>query len=348
MRRSKRSEARPARLARVAALVASRAASTLAMRRRAGVSAIKHANELDDKFRRLGVERARFREEETQKQLQKFTSQLERFAASHRDGIRADPELRAAFHAMCASVGVDPLASRKSAWGQILGLGDFYVELAVGVADCCLASRAQDGGLCELSALVDRVNRRRSSAVGQVSADDVERAIGALATLGGGWRVESTGTASKSNGDSARRPNGAVKMVRSVPMELSDDVNAALAFAKDTPEGTRDDGGARGIARVVARSRRGRARSRREARRRARGRSEQRSRSRAFILVSSVPRGFVRGMMIRREPSRRFVALTDVALTARAQPFLDASVGRHGRPAAANGSFSKVTATLVR
>ena len=237
MRRSKRSEARPARLARVAALVASRAASTLAMRRRAGVSAIKHANELDDKFRRLGVERARFREEETQKQLQKFTSQLERFAASHRDGIRADPELRAAFHAMCASVGVDPLASRKSAWGQILGLGDFYVELAVGVADCCLASRAHDGGLCELSALVDRVNRRRSSAVGQVSADDVERAIGALATLGGGWRVESTGTASKSNGDSARRPNGAVKMVRSVPMELSDDVNAALAFAKDTPEG---------------------------------------------------------------------------------------------------------------
>ena len=70
-----------------------------------------------------------------------------------------------------------------------------------------------------------------------MSADDVERAIGALATLGGGWRVESTGTASKSNGDSARRPNGAVKMVRSVPMELSDDVNAALAFAKDTPEG---------------------------------------------------------------------------------------------------------------
>ena len=53
-------------------------------------------------------------------------------------------------------------------------------------------------------------------------------------------------------------------------------------------------------------------------------------------------------MMIRREPSRRFVALTDVALTARAQPFLDASVGLHGRPAAANGSFSKVTATLVR
>ena len=51
MRRSKRSEARPARLARGAALVAARAASTLAMRRRAGVSAIKHANELDDKFR---------------------------------------------------------------------------------------------------------------------------------------------------------------------------------------------------------------------------------------------------------------------------------------------------------
>jgi ESCRT-II complex subunit VPS22 len=199
------------------------------MRRRAGVSAIKHANELEDKFRRLGVARARFDEEETRKQLRKFISQLERFAASHRDGIRADPELRAAFHAMCASVGVDPLASRKSAWAQILGLGDFYVELAVGVADCCLASRAHDGGLCELRALVERVNRRRSSAVGDVSADDVERAIGALASLGGGWRVEST----PSNASSL----GAVKMVRSVPMELSDDINIALAFAKASSEG---------------------------------------------------------------------------------------------------------------
>lgn len=34
-----------------------------------------------------------------------------------------------------------------------------------------------------------------------MSVDDVECVIGAFATFGGGWRVESTGTALKLNGD---------------------------------------------------------------------------------------------------------------------------------------------------
>lgn len=34
---------------------------------------------------------------------------------------------------MCANVGVDPLASNKGAWAQLLGFGDFYYELGVQV-----------------------------------------------------------------------------------------------------------------------------------------------------------------------------------------------------------------------
>ena len=192
------------------------------MRRRAGVSGIAHANALDAKFRELAVERARFREEETRKQLGRFTRALEGFAARHRTAIRADPLFRAEFHQMCAAVGVDPLASRKSAWARALGLGEFYVELAVCVVERCLASRAHDGGLCELDVLVRRVNSRRGSAVGDVSADDVERAIESLASLGGGWRVETT---------------SGTKMVRSVPLEMSDDVTVALTRARATGEG---------------------------------------------------------------------------------------------------------------
>jgi hypothetical protein len=30
---------------------------------------------------------------------------------------------------MCAPLGVDPLASTKSFWGQLLGMGDFYHEV---------------------------------------------------------------------------------------------------------------------------------------------------------------------------------------------------------------------------
>jgi hypothetical protein len=35
-----------------------------------------------------------------------------------REDIRADPAFRAQFHAMCANIGVDPLASNKGVWAQ--------------------------------------------------------------------------------------------------------------------------------------------------------------------------------------------------------------------------------------
>ena len=34
---------------------------------------------------------------------------------------------------MCASIGVDPLASSKGFWSEMLGVGDFYYELGVQV-----------------------------------------------------------------------------------------------------------------------------------------------------------------------------------------------------------------------
>ena len=32
---------------------------------------------------------------------------------------------------MCAKVGVDPLASNKGFWAELLGIGDFYYELGM-------------------------------------------------------------------------------------------------------------------------------------------------------------------------------------------------------------------------
>ena len=43
--------------------------------------------------------------------------------------IRKNPTFRAQFHEMCAKVGVDPLASNKGFWAELLGIGDFYYEL---------------------------------------------------------------------------------------------------------------------------------------------------------------------------------------------------------------------------
>lgn len=54
---------------------------------------------------------------------------------------------------MCANVGVDPLASNKGMWAQLLGFGDFYYELGVQVVEACLATRSMNGGLMDLDSL---------------------------------------------------------------------------------------------------------------------------------------------------------------------------------------------------
>ena len=58
---------------------------------------------------------------------------------------------------MCANVGVDPLASNKGMWAQLLGFGDFYYELGVQIVEACLATRAHNGGLMELGSLRNAV-----------------------------------------------------------------------------------------------------------------------------------------------------------------------------------------------
>jgi len=70
-----------------------------------------------------------------------------------RDDVRRDPVFRAQFHTMCANVGVDPLASNKGMWAQLLHFGDFYYELGVQIVEACLATRSMNGGLMDLELL---------------------------------------------------------------------------------------------------------------------------------------------------------------------------------------------------
>ena len=65
------------------------------------------------------------------KQLAEFKSQLETFAVKHKKDINENPVFRDQFLKMCKSAGVDPLSSNKGFWVDILGVGDFYYELAV-------------------------------------------------------------------------------------------------------------------------------------------------------------------------------------------------------------------------
>lgn len=55
---------------------------------------------------------------------------------------------------MCANIGVDPLASNKGVWAQVLGFGDFYYELGVQIVEACMATRSINGGLMDMQSLM--------------------------------------------------------------------------------------------------------------------------------------------------------------------------------------------------
>ena len=120
---------------------------------------------------------------------------------------------------MCAKIGVDPLASSKGFWAELLGVGTFYTELGVQIVDACVSTRAVNGGLIAVPALIEQVKRMRGSNALEISADDVERAVKQLRVLGSGFKVVEV---------------GARKMVVSVPVELNRDHSLLLFAAQQT------------------------------------------------------------------------------------------------------------------
>lgn len=186
------------------------------MRRRPGIAGLQRDAVAREQYRAAGEASRQDALDAAKRQLAAFRARLEAFARDHRADIRADPAFRAQFHAMCANVGVDPLASNKGAWAQLLGLGDFYYELGVAALEAAWASRPSDGGLVPLAALTAAVARRRGSAADPVSEDDVARALKKLRALGPGVDVVEL---------------GGVAYVRSVPGELDPDRGAALGAA---------------------------------------------------------------------------------------------------------------------
>jgi ESCRT-II complex subunit VPS22 len=147
-----------------------------------------------------------------------FKSTLQEFATKHRDRINQDPEFRSQFHTMCSAIGVDPLASNKGFWADLLGVGNFYYELGILVIQICLQTRAATGGLLYLEDLLQRVRTSDVKSRQSVSIDDIKRAIEKLNVLGGGYRIIKV----------AGRP-----MLLSVPVELSTDHFELLSIAQD-------------------------------------------------------------------------------------------------------------------
>ncbi|OAY68050.1 vacuolar protein sorting-associated protein 22 homolog 1 [Ananas comosus] len=187
------------------------------MRRRPGIAGLQSAAAARDQYRLVGENVAKIRADLMKEQLATFRSHLEEFARKHKNDIRKNPTFRAQFHEMCAKVGVDPLASNKGVWAELLGIGDFYYELGVQIVDICMATRSHNGGLINLQELCSLLAQKRKTAREAVSEDDCLRAISKLKVLGSGFEVISIGKR---------------KLVRSVPTELNKDHNEILEVAQ--------------------------------------------------------------------------------------------------------------------
>ncbi|XP_047701602.1 vacuolar-sorting protein SNF8 isoform X2 [Prionailurus viverrinus] len=151
------------------------------------------------------------------KQLDMFKTNLEEFASKHKQEIRKNPEFRVQFQDMCATIGVDPLASGKGFWSEMLGVGDFYYELGVQIIEVCLALKHRNGGLITLEELHQQVLKGRGKFAQDVSQDDLIRAIKKLKALGTGFGII---------------PVGGTYLIQSVPAELNMDHTVVLQLAE--------------------------------------------------------------------------------------------------------------------
>ncbi|NXB24551.1 SNF8 protein, partial [Rhagologus leucostigma] len=167
------------------------------------------------KYKERGTVLAEDQLAQMSKQLDTFRTNLEEFASKHKQEIRKNPEFRVQFQDMCATIGVDPLASGKGFWSEMLGVGDFYYELGVQIVEVCLALKHRNGGLITLEELQQRVLKGRVPAA--LRRDDLLRAIKKLKVLGSGFGII---------------PVGGTFLVQSVPAELNMDHTVVLQLAE--------------------------------------------------------------------------------------------------------------------
>lgn len=126
------------------------------MRRRAGIGAVQKQKLEQEKYKDKGTVIQENQFEQMTKQMEVFRGNLEEFATKYKNEIKKNSQFRRQFQEMCASIGVDPLASGKGFW-SVLGIGDFYYELAVQIVEVCMATTHKNGGIIGLDELRDRL-----------------------------------------------------------------------------------------------------------------------------------------------------------------------------------------------
>ena len=163
--------------------------------------------------------------------ISKLENELIAFAKKNAESIQRDAAFRAEFLKMCGPLGIDPLSSQKGLFENIFGIGQFYFELAVKVAEVCISTRPKNGGIISVAEvreiLLKRGTRYNFSSISQspeykfnCSEDDIITSVGKLSILGSGFRTETI--------------RGTSPLIISVPIELNKDHMEVIQVASQS------------------------------------------------------------------------------------------------------------------
>ena len=188
------------------------------MQQGVGLAAFDRQKASRVQYQQVGESILRAHVDELQEQVSAYQNALKVFAKRHGSEIQSSPQFRTAFAKMCQAIGVDPLSatartsSQPTFWSELVGVSDFYLELAVRVVELCHKTRNENGGFISVSE-VKEVLRKHGLVKGTqverlLSEDDIYRSVKALEPLGPGIEVVKLGN---------------VDTIRSVPKDLNAD-----------------------------------------------------------------------------------------------------------------------------
>ncbi|OUC40689.1 EAP30/Vps36 family protein [Trichinella nativa] len=190
------------------------------MRRSVGVGAIQRKKESMAKFKEKGQCIVSENLQQLTALMDVFRDKLELFASKHQHEIRKNPTFRRQFLEMCATVGVDPLASSKGFWSTKLNIGQFYYELAMQMIEVCMATAPyMTVGMTFRIHYYGRIVQT-SNAFQRQNPEDILKAAKSIEILGPGFSV-------------IKMPKENTYLIKTTPKEISVDHLSVLQLGKE-------------------------------------------------------------------------------------------------------------------
>ena len=119
--------------------------------------------------------------------------------------------------------------ANKGFWADLLGVGDFYYELAVRIIQFCITEKRTTGaGIIGMQEILKKLNVAKNNRE-PVSEQDVEQAVKSIKIFGG-FQVL---VIQENGGSSNETPK---KFIQSIPRELNQDIMTVFAATTVIPD----------------------------------------------------------------------------------------------------------------